>query len=646
MKKKTSQRKAEQKIKKNLPLPDSNSWPGPIAIIAVVSLLFVWPLFLPSLFRTHDDFGHIIRLSQFISALKDGQFPVRWLPDLMGGYGLPVYVIYPPLPSSFAAVCNLFGLGVIGAYKAVYVSVIPLSGIAMFLYAREWLDKKGALLAAVAYMCAPSHFLTIYVKGGFNEALSFIFIPLIFLGVKRTTDTGSTAIPLLAVSTAGLALSHSISTLLTVPWIIAYALIMVIIKQKYRSLISTVSGLILGLGISSVYWLVAFVEKDLTTVSTTIGGLAFDYRDHFVRIRDLLAPSWDYGYSGITEPYQMSFQIGSLFILALIISLIAVRFVKDRSIKAHLLFFQIMAFLCIAMMVKWSAFIWDIVPLVEYAQFPWRFLNLLAFPAACMMGALTLFANTRIEWYRPIRLAVLSVPAIVLLPFFVIEKSPEKISFYNLELALFVTGAVALAFFFRKRTEDSSRLVKTAVGMIILTSLLISNPPLHHALWKRPFVIHDIDTLKRTFSPGSVRERMEPGTSLGHLFLPKTVTRIPVIPPRYKIEVLRGNVELSALKSRSTSTTFMAEAVRESELLINTFYFPGWNAYIDGEKVPVKLDDYGRMKLILPQGIHAVALLFEDTPVRRASKIISAIGLGLLALLIVFIKKNRINRIA
>ena len=73
------------------------------------------------------------------------------------------------------------------------------------------------------------------------------------------------------------------------------------------------------------------------------------------------------------------------------------------------------------------------------------------------------------------------------------------------------------------------------------------------------------------------------------------------------------------------------EAVAESRLRLNTFYFPGWTLYVDGVERPIDYSNpQGVMEFSLGSGLHGVKFVFEDTPVRAWAGRLSLLALLLL----------------
>ena len=66
-----------------------------VGFILTFSLL--WPLFAAPYFTHHDDV-QVIRLYEMDKCFKDYQIPCRWVPDLGGLYGYPIFNYYAPFP--------------------------------------------------------------------------------------------------------------------------------------------------------------------------------------------------------------------------------------------------------------------------------------------------------------------------------------------------------------------------------------------------------------------------------------------------------------------------------------------------------------------------------------------------------------------
>lgn len=68
-------------------------------------------------------------------------------------------------------------------------------------------------------------------------------------------------------------------------------------------------------------------------------------------------------------------------------------------------------------------------------------------------------------------------------------------------------------------------------------------------------------------------------------------------------------------------------------------YFPGWNVYLDGKKTVLLNNQYGILMVAIPPGKHLIEFIYEDTPIRFYSKILSASFV--LIMIVLFIKRKK-----
>lgn len=94
-----------------------------------------------------------------------------------------------------------------------------------------------------------------------------------------------------------------------------------------------------------------------------------------------------------------------------------------------------------------------------------------------------------------------------------------------------------------------------------------------------------------------------------------------------KVAFLKGEAELKNLVNKTPLTSFEIAAQTKTEMMINTAYFPGWQAYLDDQKIELSVDQ-GKMKLALPAGKHQIAVRFTNTPIRNLSNLISLLFLS------------------
>jgi hypothetical protein len=97
---------------------------------------------------------------------------------------------------------------------------------------------------------------------------------------------------------------------------------------------------------------------------------------------------------------------------------------------------------------------------------------------------------------------------------------------------------------------------------------------------------------------------------------------------RHKIEIIDGDGEILKKNIKNSSRFYTINAKTDLRVADYTFYFPGWNVYVDGQKSTIEFQDPNYRGVItykVPAGKHDVVLKFEDTKVRSLGKITSII---------------------
>ncbi len=114
-----------------------------------------------------------------------------------------------------------------------------------------------------------------------------------------------------------------------------------------------------------------------------------------------------------------------------------------------------------------------------------------------------------------------------------------------------------------------------------------------------------------------------------------------------KIQILEGNGKILEKKVNNSSRNYIIQAYTPLKMVDYTFYFPGWNLYIDNTPAPIEFQDPNQRGVItyqVPPGRHTIDLKFEDTRVRRLGKIISLFSIISFSVLFLFRRKITINK--
>lgn len=367
-----------------------------LIVLLLLSYGAIRPLLAKGFFPMHDDtqVGRVIEMGK---ALRNGQFPVRWVSDLGYGYGYPLFNYYGPLPYYVGGFLYALGLPAVEATKLIFLFGIILSGFTMYVLAGTWFGASAGLLAAILYMYAPYHAVEAYVRGAVGELWAFAFLPLTVWGFLRMSDTAERREALLigGIGLAGVILSHTILGYVTVGATFIIGLILGAVTRRVADFGILVG---IGLGISAFFWLPAVSEMRFTNVSGQI-GLTADYRDHFVCISQLWNSPWGFGGSAKGCTDGMSYKLGKLQIFTAVAAIL-VWFVKRRSNQKYdryMVFGMGVSILSIFFMLQASQALWEFAPNVRYIQYPWRLLTYAVLGISMIGGAVVVLIRNRLQ---------------------------------------------------------------------------------------------------------------------------------------------------------------------------------------------------------------------------------------------------------
>lgn len=360
-------------------------------IVLVLSYWMIRPILGAGYFPMHDD-TQVARVVEMGRALREGQFPVRWVRNLGYGYGYPIFNFYGPLPYYVGGFFYALGLSGLVATKLMMGLGLVLAGVTMYFALSHIVGVSGGILAAAFYMYAPYHAVDAYVRGAVGEYYALIFLPLIFLGFfKKRILVG-------ALGIAGLVVSH---TILGYAGMIFVTLAYVASKMRKDILIF----ILLGLGLSAFFWLPAMTEMKYTNVASQVSASA-DFRDHFVCLPQLWNSVWGFGGSAKGCLDGFSFKVGKVHLLFGLLALFGLIKKRKYIVVAGASIFLLSVFF----MLPVSKLVWEAIPLFAYVQYPWRFLAFAIFGISLMTGGLVYAVRA-----KQVRWAIVALSIAVLL---------------------------------------------------------------------------------------------------------------------------------------------------------------------------------------------------------------------------------------
>ncbi len=96
---------------------------------------------------------------------------------------------------------------------------------------------------------------------------------------------------------------------------------------------------------------------------------------------------------------------------------------------------------------------------------------------------------------------------------------------------------------------------------------------------------------------------------------------------------VKNGVLVEASPTKYLDKKFLVSMDKEGSVVVNTLYFPGWKAFVDGRETPIAYTGHGLIELAVPSGEHTIVVAFTDTLPRKAGNIVSLVSLAVLLFL-------------
>lgn len=344
----------------------------------------------------HDDL-QVMRVYQMNKCFLDGQIPCRWSPDMVWGYGQPMFNFYSAFPYYLGTLLHLiFPLTYLSAVKILFIISFIVAGFGMYKLAKVFWGRTGGLLSAVLYTYAPYHALDIYVRGALSESFALSLLPWMFYFTYRLINkftlhnfAGT------SISIALVLMTHNISTMLYGPLTLIWCLYWLVVVKDIKSLYRLSLGGVLGFGLASFFLLPVIFEQNIIQAKLLTLDY-YDFRGHFVSLRQLFIDrSWGDGPSIYGDLDDISFQVGWPHWWLGILAFINLFYLKIKKGLETKILFLISGLLLLTAIVSFlthsrSLFIWETIPGIDFVQFPWRFLGLTMFLLSFLAGSINL----------------------------------------------------------------------------------------------------------------------------------------------------------------------------------------------------------------------------------------------------------------
>ncbi|MBI1879510.1 MAG: hypothetical protein HYR94_15040, partial [Chloroflexi bacterium] len=386
-------------------------------------------------------------------------------------------------------------------------------------------------------------------------------------------------------------------------------------------LTSVIIAVLLGLGLAAIFWLPAFGERHEIQLEGITQGF-FDFRENFISLPEFFSPPLPLDLAAINPEFPLSLGLPQIIgagtgLVSLL--LVSIRLIKQRSDNSphrqennppssilHLpssilhpppfpyaLFFACFLLLYAFLALPQSQPLWEAVPLLELAEFPWRMLGPAIFCASLLAG----FPLSRVNGQWSIANSQSSTTKLT-------SPIPYPTSHLSSLLSNFYLPTPTDAFAYE---VTSGAIGTTSTGEFL---------PRQAQQHPQP------DILWPDYAAGRPPQKIDPAT------LPSGAT-----------------VETSS--QRSESDTFRIRTPQAFVATIRTLYWPGWQVYLDDQRAAFTVTDgTGLIQTVIPAGEHSLALRLKTTPLRTIGQWLTLGSFVILVIASGLTMKNRIGKSA
>lgn len=342
-----------------------------ILIILILSIIVMLPLLLGPSSLGHDTVFHVANIDSLKLDIANHFLPNRISSTIGNAFGYGTHLFYPMLPhlltAYFSKITEIFHISTLHTVVIVYGIITFLSACLIYCLSKKITKKNNlALLSSTIFLFMPYRLGDIVVRHAFNEVFTFLFIPLVLLGLLYLLEDNKRMFYLCFISgCVGLLYSHLVITLyfalLLIPFIIIYR--KEFFKKEKLIMLLKATLVIIFLSLPGL----------ITMAEHKLSGNYMIYEKNYMSNLDYMKTYslkiWDY--VKILNDYSWEIPMYINYIVLGLVFLTGYLFIKDKKKRKEEIFLWI--FTLSALIISLNFFPWKLVPdFLYFIQFPWR----------------------------------------------------------------------------------------------------------------------------------------------------------------------------------------------------------------------------------------------------------------------------------
>ena len=548
---------------------------NPVILIWIVVLVILIPILKPGFFSFHDE-THIVDVYEMKRSIEVNGFPPRFVPDFNFSLGHPYFNFYYHLPFYVTTIFQYLNFSMTDSYKYMLGLSVILAAGGFYLFLRSHVSKTSAVFGTLVYILSPYFAVDLYVRGAPGEMYILALFPWAAYGLYKYLKTPVPEnLALSAIPIFLLAISHNVLLPFIYTFIFLYGLVnLILFKTPLKDYLKIFPPFILGALLGFYYLIPALTEVQYISTYEQI-----NIADHFPFIKQLIVPHWGYGPSIWGFLDDISFNIGTVNLLLLGISLILFKFAK-KELRILLIFFWAIFALAVVLMNFRTLFFWESIRFLRLVQFPWRMLLLTTISTA-FIAAITVEIFS--EKFKKQTIWFLTGIFILLITLNIWHYQPSEFKE--------ISDEKYLELYFANRTLEGDG-VRPEISQLYYNFTEDFIPP---TIWQQQ-------------RPAGLPRGVEFATGSGDL--------------NTQIDGIKYDIEYNAPVP--------------NKIIVPKTYFPGWVASSDSGPLTVDpYSQYGIISIPITEGQGIIRLELKSTPIQTISNYISAFALAIILVLLV-----------
>ena len=203
-----------------------------LLILLLASIIVMIPLLFGPSSLGHDTVFHVANIDSLKLDLDSNFLPSKISSTIGNAFGYGTHLFYPMFPHLITAyltkATSILHINTLSTTVIMYGIITFLSAIAMYYLSKKITKQNSlALLSSIIFLFMPYRLGDIVVRSAFNECFTFLFMPLVLLGLLYLIENDKRKFYLFFVTgCTGLLYSHLVITIycaiLFIPFIIIY----------------------------------------------------------------------------------------------------------------------------------------------------------------------------------------------------------------------------------------------------------------------------------------------------------------------------------------------------------------------------------------------------------------------------------------